>query len=117
MTNLNAGMHIDAAKLQHESLLQLNQPQSGDNVLMIRGVNYWMDEARTREIPKMLFGKFWHQGEVCILFADSNLGKSILVVQIADAISKGNGAEPFVVETSAQPVIYCDFELTDKQFE
>lgn len=117
MTHLTNGMHIDAAQLQHDSLLQLNQPQSQDNVLMVRGANYWIDEARSREIPKMLFGKFWHQGEVCILFADSNLGKSILAVQIADAISKGKGTHPFSVEADAQPVIYCDFELTDKQFE
>lgn len=117
MTNLNGGMHIDAVKLQHDSLRQLNLPQANDNVLMVRGANYWIDEARTREIPKMLFGKFWHQSEVCILFADSNLGKSILAVQIADGISKGKGAAPFEVETEPQPVIYCDFELTDKQFE
>jgi RecA-family ATPase len=88
-----------------------------DSVLMVRGANYWMEEARQSAIPQMLFGKFWHQGEVCILFADSNLGKSILAVQIADAITKGTAAYPFEVEAPAQPVIYCDFELTDKQFE
>lgn len=65
----------------------------------------------------MLFGKFWHQGEVCILFADSNLGKSIVAVQIANAISCGVANAPFDVDTPAQPVLYCDFELTDKQFE
>jgi RecA-family ATPase len=111
------GIVLDAMMLQQSSLNQLNQPQTNDNTLMIRKANYWMDEARGRAIPKMLFGKFWHQGEVCILFADSNLGKSILAVQIADAITKGEGVYPFEVETAAQPVIYCDFELTDKQFE
>jgi len=113
----NPGTHLDATRLQQNSLNQLNLPQKNDNLLMVRGANYWMDEARSRAIPQMLFGKFWHQGEVCILFADSNLGKSILAVQIADAISKGTSAYPFDVEPAAQPVIYCDFELTDKQFE
>lgn len=108
---------LNAQHLQHISLQQLHQPQNNDNLLMIRDANYWIDEARSRAIPQMLFGKFWHQGEVCILFADSNLGKSILAVQIADAISKGKGSYPFDVEPQAQPVIYCDFELTDKQFE
>jgi len=108
---------LNAQHLQQISLQQLQQQQNNDNLLMIRDANYWIDEARSRAIPQMLFGKFWHQGEVCILFADSNLGKSILAVQIADAISKGKGAYPFDVETKAQPVIYCDFELTDKQFE
>jgi RecA-family ATPase len=108
---------IDATQLQHNSLSLLNRPQNHDNVLMIRDGNFWIDEARGLAIPQMLFGKFWHQGEVCILFADSNLGKSILAVQIADAISKGKGAHPFDVEPAAQPIIYCDFELTNKQFE
>jgi len=111
------GIHLDATRLQQSSLNQLNQPQTNDSTLMIRKANYWIDEARGRAIPQMLFGKFWHQGEVCILFADSNLGKSILAVQIADAITKGKGVYPFEVESPAQPVIYCDFELTDKQFE
>lgn len=112
-------MRIDAAQLQQASLNQLTQPQqeTTDSVLMVRGANYWMNEASQRAIPQMLFGKFWHQGEVCILFADSNLGKSILAVQIADAITKGISQHPFEVEALAQPVIYCDFELTDKQFE
>src|ERR1700749_4549966 len=108
---------LNAQHLQQISLQQLHQPQNNDNLLMIRDANYWIDEARSRAIPQMLFGKFWHEGEVCILFADSNLGKSILAVQIADAISKGRATYPFCVEAAAQPVIYCDFEMTDKQFE
>ncbi|WP_454803472.1 AAA family ATPase [Mucilaginibacter phyllosphaerae] len=109
---------LNAADLQARSLNLLNQPDTGtDSVLMVRDANYWMQEASHTAIPLMLFGKFWHQGEVCILFADSNLGKSILAVQIADAITRGTGYAPFEVEAPAQPVVYCDFELTDKQFE
>jgi len=109
---------LNAQQLQHDSLQVLQQQHTNnDNLLMVRGANYWIDEARSRAIPQMLFGKFWYQGEVCILFADSNLGKSILAVQIADAISKGKATYPFDVEAQPQPVIYCDFELTDKQFE
>ena len=111
-------LNLNAADLQTRSLNLLNQPDAvNDSVLMVRDANYWMQEASQTAIPLMLFGKFWHQGEVCILFADSNLGKSILAVQIADAITKGNGIAPFEVEAPAQPVVYCDFELTDKQFE
>ncbi|WP_183552741.1 AAA family ATPase [Mucilaginibacter sp. AK015] len=117
MTKTNS-MHIHADDLQRDTMLQFNQPQqTTDSVLMVRGANYWLQQASKAAVPKMLFGKFWHEGEVCILFADSNLGKSILAVQIADAISKGHGKYPFDVEAPAQPVIYCDFELTDKQFE
>ncbi|WCT13508.1 AAA family ATPase [Mucilaginibacter jinjuensis] len=113
-------MKINAEELQRQSLELLaeqQQPENNDDVLLVRRVNHWMEQASLRSIPLMLFGKFWHQGEVCILYADSNLGKSIVAVQIADAISRGTGVYPFDVEAPAQPVLYCDFELTDKQFE
>jgi RecA-family ATPase len=113
-------MYIDPLQLQQQSLDELaaaQNPEAQDDALMVRRVSHWIEQASNRPIPLMLFGKFWHQDEVCILFADSNLGKSILAVQIADNVSKGEGTYPFDVEPGAQPVVYCDFELTDKQFE
>jgi len=65
----------------------------------------------------MLFGEFWFEGELCILFADTNLGKSILAVQIGNSISKGEQIRGFKLETPKQPILYFDFELSDKQFE
>jgi len=116
--NQNHGMRINAEELQQASLRQLQQPPTPtESVLTIKGANHWMEDAKNAPTPKMLFGKFWHEGEVCILFADSNLGKSILAVQIADAITNGKANYPFDVEATPQQVIYCDFELTDKQFE
>ena len=88
-----------------------------EELFTIQTANTWMQQANLRPVPKMLFGKFWFEGELCILFADSNLGKSILAVQIANAISTGTSMQPFTCEAVAQPVLYCDFELTDKQFE
>jgi archaellum biogenesis ATPase FlaH len=88
-----------------------------DELFTVRTANTWLKQANKRAIPKMLFGKFWYQGELCILFADSNLGKSILAVQIANAISTGDSVNPFDCEAEMQPVLYCDFELTEKQFE
>lgn len=88
-----------------------------DELFTVQSANKWMLDASKRPVPRMLFGKFWYENEICILFADSNLGKSIIAVQIADAISRGHSSDPFIVESSAQPILYCDFELTDKQFE
>ncbi len=88
-----------------------------DHLFTVRTANTWLQQANKRAIPKMLFGKFWYEGELCILFADSNLGKSILAVQISNAISTGVSAHPFTCEAEMQPVLYCDFELTEKQFE
>ena len=43
--------------------------------------------------------------------------KSILAVQIADAISRGIPIHGFRLEAARQKVLYFDFELSDKQFE
>ena len=87
------------------------------NILLTKPAVTWMQEASQRPIPKRLFNTFWHQGEVCILFADTNLGKSILAVQIAEQIAAGRCTDPFTAEAPPQPIIYLDFELSDKQFE
>lgn len=87
------------------------------NLFKIQTANRWMEDAKLRPVPKMLFGEFWFEGELCILFADTNVGKSILAVQIADAISKGKQIEGIRIEAGKQKVIYFDFELSDKQFE
>ncbi len=79
--------------------------------------NEWLEQASKRPIPTMLFSEYWHEGELCILFADTNVGKSILAVQIADSISTGKAIPGFKLEAQAQPVVYFDFELFDKQFE
>lgn len=89
----------------------VNNPQEivTDNsiigILRVRKANDWTAEAASRPDPKPLWDCLWNEGEVCCLFADSNLGKSILAVEIAAEISK------------TQKVIYYDFELSDKQFQ
>jgi len=93
------------------------QKDDADELFTVHTAANWLKQANKRPVPKMLFGKFWFETELCILFADSNLGKSILAVQIANAISNGKSIGPFTFEAEVQPVLYCDFELTDKQFE
>lgn len=88
-----------------------------DNILLIRTANQCIEEAKNQPIPKMLFSEFWHQGELCILFADTNIGKSILSVQIADSISRGESIRGFKLEAPKQVVLYFDFEQTVKQIE
>ncbi|HTD98188.1 MAG TPA: AAA family ATPase [Mucilaginibacter sp.] len=80
--------------------------------------NQWMQQEYGKPLPKKLFGSFWFEGELCILFADTNLGKSILAVQLADSITKAYCIEPFANQSEAgTPVLYLDFELGAKQFE
>lgn len=91
--------------------------QSEIGLFKVQTANDWIEQAKARPIPKMLFSEFWHEGEVSILFADTNLGKSILAVQIADSISQGIPVPGFKCEAQTQKVLYFDFELTDKQFQ
>lgn len=86
-------------------------------LLEVKTANNWIKQASKRPIPKMLFSEFWYEQELCILFADTNVGKTILAVQIADSISRGHPIPGFKLEANAQKVIYCDFELNDKQFQ
>lgn len=98
---------------------RIDNPEENPNVglFTVKSANQVIDEASNRPTPKMLFGQLWFESEVCILFADTNLGKSILAVQIADAISRGCDVMGLVMSAAPQLVLYCDFELSAKQFE
>lgn len=74
-------------------------------LLKVKTANEWNWESVTRPDPKSLWRSLWYEGEICCLFADSNLGKSILAVQILCEIAKD------------MKVIYFDFELSGKQFQ
>lgn len=87
------------------------------SVFKIQTANQWIADAMKRPIPKALFDSFWSEGELCILFADTGKGKTILAVQIGDSISKGKPITNFDLEAAKQKVLYLDFELSDKQFE
>lgn len=68
------------------------------DILITRTVNEWMVAAQSMAIPNMLLGELWFENEVCILFSSSNVGKSILGVQIADSISSGVPIHPLRME-------------------
>ncbi len=105
--------------LKHFEQLQREAELKKENkgLFKVRTANQWIEQAKTRPVPKMLFGELWFENELCILFADTNLGKSILAVQIGNSISKGKNIKGFKMEAEKQPILYFDFELSDKQFE
>jgi RecA-family ATPase len=91
--------------------------ESGCKVLEVKRASEWMEEAKLKPVPLPLIDCLWYQGELAILFADTNLGKSILAVQIADALTKQKSIMPFQECERSYSVLYCDFEMSDKQFE
>ena len=54
---------------------------SGEELATLLGVKTasdWMRTAADKPVPKMLFGEFWLEGELGVMFADTGKGKSIL---------------------------------------
>lgn len=72
--------------------------------------NQTMAVAKEEKNPTKLWKEFWIENEVCCLFADANVGKSILAVQIGNHISEN-------ILKDNETVLYYDFELSKKQFE
>tara|TARA_Y100000401_G_scaffold116237_1_gene121513 strand:+ start:61 stop:1092 length:1032 start_codon:yes stop_codon:yes gene_type:complete len=82
---------------------------------------------RTRDLPelKKLFGDCWVEGEICVFVGDSNVGKTILAMQIGMAIADpkriyhspyATEEKHFEVNCSAQTVLFFDFELSERKF-
>lgn len=89
---------------------------SNQTFFTIKPASEWIEQAKKTPVPKMLFGELWFEGEICFLFADTNVGKSILAVQVADSITNGKQIGSFPLEVESQKVLYFDFELNEKQF-
>ena len=64
-----------------------------------------VDEASQIKELKPLYEPYFYEDECSILFADTNVGKSILSVQIADEVSR-----------KGYRVLYLDFEMSLRQF-
>lgn len=84
----------------------------------IKPAHQWLVDSANTPASESLFGELWFEGELCILFADTGQGKSVLAIQIAEALA---GGRPFESElkTPSKPkkVLLFDFELSAKQIE
>src|SRR5690554_7634900 len=121
-------LDIDIEQFRGNNFIALLEADLKDNLrqlkatlpvglLEVKTANSWIEQASKRPIPRMLFSEFWYEQELCILFADTNVGKTILAVQIADSISRVHPISGFKLEANSQKVIYCAFDLNDKQFQ
>jgi RecA-family ATPase len=120
-TLLGSDTNAPTSSLQHH-LTQLSLEAASSNgtspeLLIIKSANAWLQEAQQQPIPDQLFSEFWFEGELCILFSDTNLGKSILAVALATSLSEGKVLPGFHLVGSPRTALYLDFELSPKQFE
>jgi hypothetical protein len=119
-TLLNPANNSPGSFVYHLEELQeeLSKPELSKPRLMLKlkKSNDLLRQALERGVPSQLFSEFWLEGELCILFADTNLGKSILAVELADSLSAGVPIPGFNLEGAPRTVLYLDFELSDIQF-
>lgn len=68
---------------------------------------------------KSLLGELWQEGELAILFGPTNVGKSILAVEIADAIASGGSVLSGKLKSEVGPinVLYIDLEMNATKFK
>ncbi len=97
--------HIELDALIAAKQQPIQQFNAG--IFTASSINDVISRAIQRPDPRQLYDCFWYEGELSCLFADSNLGKSILAVQIAREIAQRYNEQ----------VLYFDFELSDKQFQ
>lgn len=90
------------AKIESQSI---EEQATCVGIFKIKTANQTIKDASKQPQPVSLWKCLWYEGEVCCLFSDSNLGKSVYAVQIAEHIAQ------------TRKVLYFDFELTEKQFQ
>lgn len=76
-----------------------------DDYFVLQSANEALEEGKNLPEPRNLWKQIWFENEILCLFSDSNLGKSILAVQIAQDVA------------NTEKVLYFDFELNVKQFQ
>jgi len=110
------GESFRAAKRNKKSISPPIDLTAAGRLFTVFTGNRWMELGDREPAAKMLFGEFWYQHELCFLFANTNTGKSILAVQIGNAIAGGKKSGRFPCQAPAAKVLYADFELSNLQF-
>jgi KaiC/GvpD/RAD55 family RecA-like ATPase len=93
-----------------------SQTQTETDSLPMKPCDAWLDDAEALPPITPLFDAFWSKGELAFLFGTTGIGKSILAVQIADAISKGSKIACFDGPQEPMRVGLFDFEHSTSQF-
>ena len=97
--------------------LKKTEDKPENSPFILRSGNERINFAKKLVMPKMLMGELLYEQTVTMLFAETGFGKSMLAVQLADAITRGESILGLKNESSPQPVLYLDFENGEKVFE
>ena len=92
------------------------------SLLKAEPINEGLKKSYSKPNPRKLFGQLWWENELVICFASTNVGKTLLAMQIAESLATGtqvfnDNDNPCRNETEEMKVLYIDAELTYKQIE
>ncbi len=73
-------------------------------------------ELKAAKPADRLFDEFWREGELALFFGPTGKGKSVLAVQIADALARGTAMHGFAMPKRRKKVLYVDLAHSDAQF-
>lgn len=88
-----------------------------DHRLSVRTASQRLEDAQGSPDILPHADVLFQTNELTILFGDTGKGKSIFAVGLADAISKGTSFMGLDNRCEPLPVLFYDFELSDKQFQ
>ncbi|HLA95258.1 MAG TPA: AAA family ATPase [Pyrinomonadaceae bacterium] len=82
----------------------------------VRKANECLAKAKRSKPSTLLFDEFWREGELALFFGAAGTGKSVLAVQVADALARGKPLHGFSMPLRWRKVLYVDLRLSETQF-
>ena len=74
INEIRNGVARSNRRLQKHGLNPTIFAQEKTHMLIVKPASEWMTQEYGKPMPRQLFGDFWLEGELCVLFADTNLG-------------------------------------------
>ena len=99
-----------------KNVIAIENGRKAAEMCVPRKMNEVMAEAEG-EWPSLqpLFDEFWREGELAVLFGAAGSGKSILAMQLAEALARGSGIDGFRMASGGRRVLYVDLQHADFQ--
>ncbi|MBT3423464.1 MAG: AAA family ATPase [Bacteroidetes bacterium] len=110
-SSLNLGVEVLSHMLNTSISSLIQKPKTA-----LRTANQRLTDALSQPEILSLLSNIWMTNELHLLFADTGVGKSLLAVQICDALSKGCNIFNFNMPSRSYRINFYDLELTDRQF-
>ena len=97
-------------KTQEKPKKKKSKYTAQNDPFIIRSAKERMIEAMNLSTPKRLIGDLLYENTFIFLYADTGVGKSVLAVQMAECIARGENLGILENDSEPQKVLYVDIE-------